>query len=427
MAPDGPEIGARQVALDDERDRSSDRLERVGVGAQHERAQDVEPVPLQLLDGEHHLLERLTLVVGHERLGLDGLVPLVDVRDPGAPHQVEQLVVLGDLHAREDAEIEVEALVDEPPQQALGIRSLGGELVVHEHHVAPVAPLVLEVADDRVDVAFAIAAREHRVHDAEGAVVGTAARGLHRHQARLAPLHEQVKPRQPPIPGDQVEVRNDVELRRAGTRARSPDAVAVAARDARHLRDVTPSGQRADELDDGLITLAQDDVVAVLEACLGEVRRLRAADDDRDAEALPDVAGEAERLVRTRIQCRQAEEVRVGDARGLGRLNVFEVDAHVVSGVGEHGADQRHPVVGHDEAVAEIGELAVELHARDLLDGHDAALSLLIRRGTRQMQQRLNAIRLPSASHATSPRILMRPFAALPDPARARGRAAPHR
>src|SRR5207237_9523455 len=46
VAPDGPEIGARQVALDDERDRSSDRLERVGVGAQHERAQDVEPVPL---------------------------------------------------------------------------------------------------------------------------------------------------------------------------------------------------------------------------------------------------------------------------------------------------------------------------------------------------------------------------------------------
>ena len=78
---------------------------------------------------------------------------------------------------------------------------------------------------------------------------------------------------------------------------------------------------------DDEVALAEHRVVAELQGRLGEIRRVGAADDGGDAQALADLTGQAMHLVGARVQAGEADEVGVGDPRPVGRLHVLDVDA----------------------------------------------------------------------------------------------------
>src|SRR5439155_5311134 len=135
-----------------------------------------------------------------------------------------------------------------------------------------------------------------------------------------------------------------------------------------HLRRVAATAQRVDQLHDRLVALAEDDVIAELETRLGEIAGMRAADDDRQAEPVANLEREPPRLVRAGAQGRETNEVRLGDAAPVGRLDVLHADAYVVAGFRQRGADERHAVVWHGQAGTEARVLPAQLNAGDFLD-----------------------------------------------------------
>ena len=313
------------------------------------------------LDGALDLVQVLLLLEQLERPGVDGLEADVHVEAVASPHEFQHLRVIDGLGPDLGAPVRGHAVGDHPREQFLGASLVGGEDVVGEEDIAGI-PVALQLFHDAGHRVGPEGMAVHAGHGTEGARKRAPAGGGNADDAAALPAVNQIE-------------------RRDGVGVQVPDHGPLGVMDAPSLSPVgevpdavegSPTLQGLQQLHEGALTLSADHVVRVLQAFLGQERRVRSSQHHRDA-GRPDRFGQGVRGRGGGGDGGDPDEVGAQDLLHVDGGDVFDVDPDVVAQVAQDGPEQHHAEAGNRDTAVHVQVGGLGLHQHDLT--HDTSPS----------------------------------------------------